>query len=73
LSDKEKKKVTIQFKPKMMVELITISEFLKVSPSSIVEEVVVKLMTVITSHDLKLREFWENEIRSYLDMFLKAA
>jgi len=30
-------------------------------------------MAVITSHDQKLREFWENEIRGYLDMFLKAA
>lgn len=73
LSDKEKKKVTIQFKPKMMVELIAISEFLEASPSSIVEDVVVKLMTVITSHDHNLREFWENEIRGYLEMFLKAA
>lgn len=72
-NDKEKKKVTIQFKPKMMIELMAISEFLEVSPSSIVEEVVVKLITVITSRDQKLREFWENEIRSYLDMFLKAA
>lgn len=72
-SDKDTKKVTIQFKPKMMVELIAISEFLEASPSSIVEEVVVKLMTVITSHDQKLREFWENEIRGYLEMFLKAA
>jgi hypothetical protein len=72
-NDKEKKKVTIQFKPKMMIELIAISEFLEVGPSSIVEEVVVKLMTVITSHDQNLREFWENEIRGYLDMFLKAA
>lgn len=73
MSDKDTKKVTIQFKPKMMVELIAISEFLEASPSSIVEEVVVKLMTIITSHDQKLREFWENEIRTYLDMFLKAA
>lgn len=73
LNDKGKKKVTIQFKPKMMIELMAISEFLEVGPSSIVEEVVVKLMTVITSRDQKLREFWENEIRGYLDMFLKAA
>jgi hypothetical protein len=28
---------------------------------------------MITSHDDKLRSFWENEIRAYLDMFLKAA
>lgn len=73
IHDKDRKKVTIQFKPKMMIELLAISEFLEASTSSIVEEVVVKFMTMITSHDPKLREFWENEIRGYLDMFLKAA
>ncbi|MDD4975548.1 MAG: hypothetical protein PHY93_14415 [Bacteriovorax sp.] len=72
-NDKDRKKINIQFKPNMMIELIAVSEFLEMSPSAIVEEVVVKLMTVITSHDQKLREFWENEIRGYLDMFLKAA
>ena len=71
--DKNRKKVTIQFKPKMMIELLAISEFLDESTSSIVEEVVVKSMTIITSHDEKLKNFWENEIRGYLDMFLKAA
>jgi hypothetical protein len=72
-NDKDKKKVNIQFKPKMMIELLAVSEFLEISPSALVEEVVVKLMAVITSRDQKLREFWENEIRAYLDMFLQAA
>jgi len=72
-NDKDRKKVNIQFKPNMMIELVAVSEFLAMSPSAVVEEVVVKLMTVITSHDQKLREYWENEIRGYLDMFLKAA
>jgi hypothetical protein len=72
-NDKDRKKVNVQFKPNMMIELISVSEFLEMAPSAIVEEVVVKLMTVITSHDKKLRAFWENEIRGYLDMFLKAA
>jgi hypothetical protein len=72
-NDKDKKKINIQFKPKMMIELLAVAEFLELSPSGIVEEVVVKLMTVITSHDQKLREFWGNEIRGYLDMFLQAA
>lgn len=72
-NDKDRKKVNIQFKPNMMIELIAVSEFLGMSPAAIVEEVIVKLMTVITSHDKKLREFWENEIRGYLDVFLKAA
>lgn len=72
-SDKDKKKVTIQFKPKMMIDLLAIAEFLEMSPSAVVEEVVIKLMTMITSQDQKLKAFWEDEIRSYLDMFLKAA
>jgi hypothetical protein len=72
-NDKDRKKVNIQFKPNMMIGLIAVAEFLEMSPSAVVEEVVVKLMTVITSQDQKLREFWENEIRGYLDMFLKAA
>lgn len=55
------------------IVLLAICEFLEVSPSSIVEEVVFKFMNMITSHDDKLRSFWENEIRAYLDMFLKAA
>ncbi len=71
--DKDRKKVTIQFKPKMMIELMAISEFLGISSSAVVEEVVTKMMTMITSHDDKLREFWETEIRVYLEMFLKAA
>lgn len=73
VSDKDKKKVTIQFKPKMMIDLMAIAEFLEMSPSAVVEEVVIKLMTMITSQDQKLKAFWENEIRGYLDMFLKAA
>lgn len=73
IQDNDRKKVNIQFKPKMMIELLAISEFLEMSTSSIVENVVVKFMTMIASHDQKIREFWENEIRGYLDMFLKAA
>ncbi|MCY4643351.1 MAG: hypothetical protein OXB88_01915 [Bacteriovoracales bacterium] len=72
-NDKDRKKVNIQFKPKMIIELMAISELLEIGPSIVVEEVVLKLMTAITSQDKKLREFWENEIRGYLDMFLKAA
>lgn len=72
-NNKDKKKVTIQFKPKMMIEIMAISEFLGMGPSAVVEEVIIKMMTMITSRDQKLREFWESEIRGYLDMFLKAA
>ena len=73
LNDKDRKKVNIQFKPNMMIDLIAISEVIEMKPAAIVEDIVMKLMTVITSQDQKLRSFWESEIKSYLDMFLKAA
>ena len=73
VSDRSRKKVSIQFKPKMMIDLLAISEFLKMSTSEVVERVIIKLMVVITSQDQKVRKFWESEIRSYLEMFLKAA
>jgi hypothetical protein len=56
-----------------MIELIAVAEFSEKNPSAIVEEVVVKLMTITTSHDEEVREFWEREIRTYLDMILKVA
>lgn len=73
IKDKDKKKVTIQFKPKMMIEIIAVAELFNSATSAIIEEVVLKLMTVITSQDERTRKFWENEIRHYVDMFLKAA
>ena len=56
-----------------MIELIAVAEFSEKNPSAIFEEVVVKLMTITTSHDEKVREFWEREIYTYLDMILKVA
>ncbi|MCK5882920.1 MAG: hypothetical protein KAG61_04465 [Bacteriovoracaceae bacterium] len=72
-NDKDRKKINIQFKPNMMIDLIAVSEVIDMRPAALVEEIVLKLMTVITSQDQKLRSFWESEIKSYLDMFLKAA
>ncbi|MBI2519768.1 MAG: hypothetical protein HYV97_05105 [Bdellovibrio sp.] len=72
LNDKDKKKVNIQFKPNMMLDLVAISEVIDMKPYQIVETAVLKMMTAITSQDKKLREFWEKEIRTYLDIFLKA-
>jgi len=72
-NEKEKKKVNIQFKPKMMLDLVAISEVIDMKPYQIAESGVLKMMTAITSQDKKLREFWEKEIRSYLEIFLKAA
>ena len=69
----EKTKVNIQFKPSFMNDLLGIAETLDYTPTIIVERSIVKLMTVITSEDKKLRQFWENEIQGYLDFFLKAA
>ena len=73
VSDKDRKKINIQFKPIMMLDLIAISEVIDLKPAAIVEDVVIRLMTMITSQDERLRSFWESEIKNYLDMFLKAA
>ena len=72
-NDNNRKKVNIQFKPNMMIDLIAISEVIEMRPAIIVEDIVIKLMTAITSQDQKLRSFWKSEIKSFLDMFLKAA
>ena len=69
----EKTKVNIQFKPSFMIELLDIAELLDQTSTAVVENSIVKLMTIITSKDKKLRQFWENEIQEYLDAFLKAA
>ena len=69
----EKTKVNIQFKPSFMIELLDIAELLGQTSTAVVENSIVKLMTIITSKDKKLRQFWENEIQEYLDAFLKAA
>ena len=68
-----KKRVNIQFKPKMVIELISITEVLEITKSAIVENSILKMMTSITSQDKKLRDFWEKEIKNYLEVFLKAA
>ncbi len=73
LNDKDKKKINIQFKPKMMLDLVAISEVTDMRPYQIAEQGALKMMSAITSQDKKLKEFWEKEIRSYLEIFLKAA
>lgn len=72
-NDQDYKKINIQFKPNMMIDLIAISEVIDMKPVTIVEDIIIKMMTVITSQDQRLRSFWESEIKSYLEMFLKAA
>jgi hypothetical protein len=73
IDDEDKRKVNIQFKPKLMIELIAVAESLGVSPSAIVEEVVIKLTAVLLSRKPRAKEFWDNEIHGCLDMLLKAA
>ncbi len=72
-NDTENKRVNIQFKPKMIIELATISKMVSLKPSQIVESCVVKLMTTLTSQDAQLKAFWETEIMRYVDSMLKAA
>ncbi len=71
--DKDRKKVNIQLKPKMMIELIAIAELMEEKPASLAETAVIKMVTAITSQDKNLREFWKKEIQNQLELFLKAA
>jgi hypothetical protein len=73
LKEKATKKVNIQFKPKMMIELNSISELTDLKISQIIELSIQKMMTAITSQDPKLKAFWEKEIKTYLEILLKAA
>ncbi|MBT3984562.1 MAG: hypothetical protein HOE90_24610 [Bacteriovoracaceae bacterium] len=72
-SDDDRKKVNIQFKPKMMVQLISISELVLQRPSQICETSIIKMMACFTSQDENLKTFWNQEIQGYIDTILKAA
>ena len=69
----EKKRVNIQFKPKMLLELEAMAEATECRPAQLVESSVVKMMSAITSQNSPLKEFWESEIMKYLAPILKAA
>jgi hypothetical protein len=69
----EKKRVNIQFKPKMLVELETMADAVDSRPALLVEAAVVKMMSAITSQNSALKDFWEAEVMIYLDPILKAA
>lgn len=73
LEDPDKKRVNIQFKPKMIIELSAISQMVNLKSSQIVESSVVKMMTALTSQDERLRAFWESEIMRFVDPMLRAA
>lgn len=73
MEDNEKKRFNIQFKPKMMLEIHDTAELLQTSMTSIVEDSILRVMTLLTSQDEKLKEFWENEIKFFLESFLKSA
>ncbi|MEZ4744365.1 MAG: hypothetical protein R3B45_18255 [Bdellovibrionota bacterium] len=72
-NDADRKRINIQFKPNMMLDIIAISEVVDLKAYQIIEDCILKMMTAITSHDQKLKNFWEAEIRSYIDVFLKGA
>ena len=71
--DKDKKRVNIQFKPKMLIEISAMAKMISLKPAQIVESGVVKMMTTLTSQDERLKAFWESEIMRYVDSMLKAA
>lgn len=71
--DNVRKRVNIQFKPAMMLDIVAIAELTDLRPSQIIEESVLKMMTAITSADTKLKVFWEKNIKHYFEVFLKSA
>ncbi|MBF0365779.1 MAG: hypothetical protein HQK50_09415 [Oligoflexia bacterium] len=72
-SKSPKKRVNIQFKPKMMIEMLAIAEFTSEKVSKIIESSIETMMSLFASKDQKLKNFWENNIKKQLDIVLKAA
>lgn len=66
-------RVTIQFKPTMMVDIVTIGEVLDMRQSQVVEESVLKMMAAIVSQDPEMKRLWENEVSATIDVLLKSA
>ncbi len=69
----QKKRVNIQFKPKMLLELEAMADVIKCRPAQLVESSVVKMMSAITSQNAPLKALCEREIMKYLAPILKAA
>ena len=71
-SNEDRRQVSIYLKPKLMIEILAITEVFGVSSSALVEEVVIKLMAAYLSREPRLRRFWDLEVHKYLDLILKA-
>lgn len=74
LSDSEgRNRVTIQFKPAMMADIVDISEVFEMRLSHVVEEGVLKMMSAIMSKDPKMNTLWDEEVNTTLEVLLKSA
>jgi len=71
--DEDAVNVSIHFKPKLMIELISVSESFNIGVSSIVEEIVTKFMAMYSSSQTESKEFWRKDISNYLEMLLLAS
>jgi len=72
VKDEDAIKVSIHFKPKLMIELISVSETFNIGVSSIVEEIVTKVMFMYSSSKTEAKTFWKKDISNYLEMLLLA-
>lgn len=66
-------RVSIQFKPAMMVDIVATSEVLEMKMSQIVEESILKMMTAIVSQEPEMRAFWRDKVSAMIDVMLKSA
>lgn len=71
--DEDAVNVSIHFKPKLMIELISVSESFNLGVSSIVEEIVTKFMVIYSLSQTEAKEFWRKDISNYLEMLLLAS
>jgi hypothetical protein len=73
VNNEEAIKVNIHFKPKLMIELMSVAESFNIDVSSIVEEIVTKFMVIYSSTQTEAKEFWRKDISNYLEMLLLAS
>lgn len=71
-NNEDRRQIDIHVKPKLMIEILAITEVFGVSPSALVEEVIIKLMAAYLSHEPRMRRFWDREVHRYLYFILKA-
>lgn len=69
----EKSITKVQFGPSGMLDISSWSKILQMKSAKIVEEAVYRITSLHVESDLKLKDFWENEILPQISLILKSA